>query len=139
MLVNIYKAMGWKKASLVKDKRRSELIYNISWSGSEYFSYLDDIYKDSSIYLDRKYQIYKELKNIENEVISYMKIFHKFCGTRGNRDGKRVIMLDGNNKEIKSFRSKVEVKSFLGIAGHLQLNEAIKNGTMYKGYYWKED
>lgn len=52
-------------------------------------------------------------------------------------NGKKVGMFDENDNLIRVFNAKTAVLNFLGLKGHGQLNKAIKNKTLYKGYYWK--
>lgn len=60
-------------------------------------------------------------------------------GNKGEKakNGKRVCMCDKNWNVIKTFNTKSLVLEFLNIKGHSSLNQAIKNKTLYKGYYWK--
>ena len=60
-------------------------------------------------------------------------------GKSGNNaiNGKQIEMYDENYNLIQTFKAKTAVLQFLGLKGHTQLNKAIKNGTLYKGYYWK--
>ena len=51
---------------------------------------------------------------------------------------KSVAAYFENGDLFKVFDKKKDAKEFLGIKAHIQLNNAIKNNTMYKGYYWKE-
>ena len=61
-------------------------------------------------------------------------------GKSGNNaiNGKLIEMYDENNNLIQTFKAKTAVLQFLGLKGHTQLDKAIKNGTLYKGYYWKQ-
>ena len=61
-------------------------------------------------------------------------------GKSGNQalNGKRIEMYDENYNLIQIFNAKTAVLQFLGMKGHTQLDKAIKNGTLYKGYYWKQ-
>ena len=61
-------------------------------------------------------------------------------GKSGNDalNGKRIEMYDENWKLIQTFNAKTAVLQFLGLKGHTQLDKAIKNQTLYKGYYWKQ-
>jgi hypothetical protein len=61
-------------------------------------------------------------------------------GKSGNNaiNGKRIEMYDENYNLIQTFKAKTAVLQFLGLKGHTQLDKAIKNGTLYKGYYWKQ-
>lgn len=47
-------------------------------------------------------------------------------------------MYDENNNLIQIFNAKTAVLEFLGLKGHTQLDKAIKENTLYKGYYWKQ-
>lgn len=53
-------------------------------------------------------------------------------------NGKRIEMYDENWNLIKTFNAKTAVLQFLNLKGHTQLDKAIKNQTLYKGYYWKQ-
>lgn len=61
-------------------------------------------------------------------------------GKSGNNalNGKRIEMYDENWTLIQTFNAKTAVLQFLGMKGHTQLDKAIKNQTLYKGYYWKQ-
>lgn len=62
-------------------------------------------------------------------------------GKKGDKalNGKKVYMYDENHKLLRTFNAKTGVLEFLGLKGHTQLNRAIREGTLYKGYYWKQD
>ena len=53
-------------------------------------------------------------------------------------NGKQIEVYDENNNLIQTFKEKTEALQFLGLKGHTQLDKAIKNETLYKGYYWKQ-
>ena len=54
-------------------------------------------------------------------------------------DAKNIKLASKNLLElIQIFNAKTAVLQFLGMKGHTQLDKAIKNGTLYKGYYWKQ-
>ena len=53
-------------------------------------------------------------------------------------NGKKVAMYDEEYNLIRIFNAKTAVLSFLGLKGHTQLDKAIKNKTLYKGYYWEK-
>ena len=61
-------------------------------------------------------------------------------GKSGNNalNGKRIEMYDENWNLVQIFNAKTAVLQFLGMKGHTQLDKAIKNQTLYKGYYWKQ-
>lgn len=46
-------------------------------------------------------------------------------------------MLDENHKLIRTFNAKTAVLEYLNLKGHSGLDKAIKNNTLYKGYYWR--
>lgn len=52
--------MGWKQNKM----RHPSGAFAVEWSGKYVFQYLQDIYNDASIYLDRKYQRFLYLKNV---------------------------------------------------------------------------
>ena len=49
----------------------------------------------------------------------------------------KVQMFDINNTLLKTFNSKKEVLEYFNIVCYTSLNNAIKNHTQYKNYYWK--
>ena len=53
-------------------------------------------------------------------------------------NGKKIAMYDKNWNLIRIFNAKTAVLQFLGMKGHTQLDKAIKNQILYKGYYWKQ-
>lgn len=53
-------------------------------------------------------------------------------------NGKPIEMYDENMNLIKVFNAKTGALTFLGLKGHKGLDDAIKKGTLYKGYYWKK-
>lgn len=61
-------------------------------------------------------------------------------GKKGDKaiNGKKIAMYDKDNNLIRIFNAKTAVLEFLNVKGHTQLNRAIKENTLYKGYYWKE-
>ena len=61
-------------------------------------------------------------------------------GKSGNQalNGKPIEMYDENWNLIQVFNAKTAVLQFLNMKGHTQLDKAIKNQTLYKGYYWKQ-
>ena len=61
-------------------------------------------------------------------------------GKSGNNaiNGKQIKMYDENHNLIQTLKAKTAVLQFLGLKGHTQLDKAIKNKTLYKGYYWKQ-
>lgn len=63
---------------------------------------------------------------------------HNFYGKYGGESANHVgvYQYDSEWNFIKYFPSKKDVFNYLGIKGHTQLNNAIKNKTLYKGYYW---
>lgn len=54
-------------------------------------------------------------------------------------NGKYIGMYNENDELIRIFHSKKGALEFLGMKGHTQLDNAIKNHTIYKGYYWKNE
>ena len=61
-------------------------------------------------------------------------------GKKGNKaiNGKKIAMYDTNNNLIQIFNAKTAVLEFLGLKGHTQLDKAIKENILYKGYYWRQ-
>ena len=62
-------------------------------------------------------------------------------GKKGNNaiNGKKLKMYDSEGNLIREFNAKTAALEFLGMKGHAQLDKAIKNHTIYKNYYWKQD
>lgn len=52
-------------------------------------------------------------------------------------NGKKIDMCDKEGNIIQTFNAKTAVLDFLHLKGHTSLDKAIKNGTEYKGYFWK--
>lgn len=52
-------------------------------------------------------------------------------------NGKKIAMYDENMNLIRIFNAKTAVLEFLQMKGHIGLDKAIKEKTLYKGYYWK--
>lgn len=61
-------------------------------------------------------------------------------GKSGNNaiNGKKIGMYDENDNLIQIFNAKTAVLQFLNMKGHIGLDKAIKEHTLYKGYYWKK-
>lgn len=59
-------------------------------------------------------------------------------GKSGNNaiNGKKINMYDENHKLIKTFNAKTAALQFLNMKGHVGLDKAIKEHTLYKGFYW---
>ena len=51
-------------------------------------------------------------------------------------NGKKINMYDENHILIKTFNAKTAALDFLGLKGHVGLDKAIKEKTLYKGYFW---
>lgn len=54
-------------------------------------------------------------------------------------NGKHITMLNQDKVPLKHFACKQEALAFLDLKGHIGLDKALKNGTMYKGFYWIYD
>lgn len=54
------------------------------------------------------------------------------------KNGVHVQMLDEQGNLIKEFNTKRLALEFLNVKGHNALDKAIKNKTLYKGYYWNQ-
>lgn len=54
-------------------------------------------------------------------------------------NGKKVGMYDENGQLIKIFNARSAVNEYFNLKGNSNshLIDAIKNGTKYRGYYWK--
>ena len=51
-------------------------------------------------------------------------------------NGKKVYMYDKNYNLVKIFNAKTAVLDFLKMKGHTGLDKAIKEKSLYKGFYW---
>ena len=60
-------------------------------------------------------------------------------GKSGNKalNGKKNAMYDEDMNLIQIFNAKTAVLAFLNMKGHTGLDKAIKEGSLYKGYFWK--
>ena len=60
-------------------------------------------------------------------------------GKKGDNaiNGKSLGMFDENGKCVKVFVCRQSALAYLNLKGHTGLDKAIKNGTIYKNYYWK--
>ena len=60
-------------------------------------------------------------------------------GKSGNNalNGKKIAMYDEDMNLIQIFNAKTAVLAFLNMKGHTGLDKAIKEGSLYKGYFWK--
>jgi len=78
------------------------------------------------------------------------KISKVSCGENNGMFGKKdeeavngrmvVAFYDKDFKEeFKTFPSVKVALNFLGIKAHVGLNEACRNETLYRGYYWKKE
>lgn len=54
-------------------------------------------------------------------------------------NGRMVIALDDKGDIIHEFVSVKTALQYIGIKGHIGLNNACKTGQKYKGYYWKKE
>ena len=59
-LTDLIKTMGWKLNYISHPSGA----FQVEWSGKYVFKYLEDLYKNSSFYLDRKYQRFLYLQNV---------------------------------------------------------------------------
>lgn len=60
-IINLVDAMQWKKNKIKKDKRSN--VWSTEYGGKHVYNILYPLYENSSIYLDRKYNKYIEIKN----------------------------------------------------------------------------
>ena len=62
-------------------------------------------------------------------------------GKKGDNaiNGKKIYMYDENFNLIQIFNTVGLALEFLNLKGHIQLNNAIKNKTLYKGFYWSKN
>ena len=66
-LYSLIKQMSWKENKISYKNRQEQIgVCSIEWGGRYVMNYLDDIYKNANIYLDRKYEKYQILKNNNN-------------------------------------------------------------------------
>lgn len=63
-LISLIAKMGWKMPKL----RRKGNIYMAEWGGLPALNYMDELYNNANIYLDRKYEKYLTLKRLNNNL-----------------------------------------------------------------------
>lgn len=51
-------------------------------------------------------------------------------------NGKKVYMYDKDHNLVRVFNAKTAVLAFLNMKGHTGLDKAIKEKSLYKGFYW---
>ncbi|EGQ3794413.1 GIY-YIG nuclease family protein [Staphylococcus pseudintermedius] len=61
-------------------------------------------------------------------------------GKKGEKaiNGQTVLAFDDDGELKHTFVSVREALKFCGVKGHISLNNAVVNGTKYKGYFWKK-
>lgn len=55
------------------------------------------------------------------------------------KNGKQIKMYNNNHELIRTFNTKKMALEFLQLQSHDGLNKAIKNSSLYKGYYWEQN
>ena len=125
-------------------KLLSELAYNRDQSSYRSLKFRE---KMSSITKGEKNGMYgkrhteeSKKKMSENSVGKTAGKKNGMYGKKGDNaiNGKRIEMYDENHQLIRTFNAKTAALQFLGLKGHTQLDKAIKEQTLYKGYYWKQ-
>lgn len=151
-----------KKKMSERSKGKNNPRYGIKLSDDfkKHLSYVATYIRDNSVYRTSEYrEKMSELKSGKNngmygkhhteESKQKMSEHRKGLtvgeknGMYGKKDenainGKTIGMYDSNNKLIKIFPTKLLVLKYLRLKGHTGLDNAIKNGTKYHNYYWKE-
>jgi hypothetical protein len=62
-LISLVENNGWKQNKIrYKNKDSNIGVCSTEWCGKYVMQYLDSLYKDANIYLDRKYEKYQLLK-----------------------------------------------------------------------------
>lgn len=64
MLEGIVRYTGWRKTKI--SQHGKENVFSVEWCGYYVTDYLDYLYHDASVYLDRKYDKYLQIKNMTN-------------------------------------------------------------------------
>lgn len=82
----------------------------------------------------------KKISEIKKQFLSDKKN-HNFYGKYEIESPRHCVIYQYSNdwKLIHIFGSKREVLKYLGLKGHTQLNNAIKDKHIYKDYYWTEE
>lgn len=65
MIDGIRRRLSIKSKSKINKEKRCNNIYYISYSGRYAMDFYNIVYKDSSVYLDRKYKKFKEMINVQ--------------------------------------------------------------------------
>ena len=62
-------------------------------------------------------------------------------GRKGDKaiNSTKVYMYNDKKELIKVFNTVGMALEFLGITSHSALYKACRNGTVYRGYYWKKE
>lgn len=83
----------------------------------------------------------KSLSRKQKEGGKYKGKNNPMYGKKGKNaiNGVEVIAYDNKGNIVKRFNTVKLALDFLGIKGHAKLNKSIKEGTEYKGYYWKKE
>lgn len=63
-LIALITKMGWKMPKL----QRKGNVYSAEWGGLPALNYMDKLYSNANIYLDRKYEKYLTLKRLNNNL-----------------------------------------------------------------------
>ena len=66
------------------DKRHSEETWSLEWSKQEGIDFINYLYQDCSIYLDRKYELYQFFKNGSRSVEEFTELL---SGKNGETSG----------------------------------------------------
>lgn len=65
ILEGIVQSMGWRETK-IRSKSEQTKVCSIEWSGYYVTDYLDQLYQNATVYLDRKYEKYLEIKALTN-------------------------------------------------------------------------
>ena len=63
----------------------------------------------------------------------------KLAEARREVCSRKTYMYDEQMNLVRVFDRRKDVLKFLGIKGHSMLMKCMKNGTLYMGYYWKNE
>lgn len=62
-LIDLINKMNWEQKQLKEDYRSIHITYAMEWCNKKVYYMLKELYDDATIYLNRKYDLYIELKN----------------------------------------------------------------------------
>lgn len=97
--------------------------------------------KENNGMYGRKHKEESKRKMSESKKGMYVGENNGMFGKKGAQalNGKPIYMFDENKNLIKEFTTMTLTLEYLNVKGHVSLYKAIKNKTIYKGFYWSRE